>query len=111
MKYFRTKDGIYQSVFFKIGVDSETGEEYLTGRDTKIHTPNNKIINQADTIEELCDEFVIDEIGHYQYGDFETAKAMLETIHEKGKLYGAIWTDRGLIYIAKMNEEGALELL
>jgi hypothetical protein len=27
------------------------------------------------------------------------------------KLYGAIWTDKGLIYVAKMNEKGELELL
>ena len=26
-------------------------------------------------------------------------------------IYGAIWTDKGLIYVAKMNEEGELELL
>ena len=26
-------------------------------------------------------------------------------------LFGAIWTDKGLIYVAKMNEKGELELL
>ena len=26
-------------------------------------------------------------------------------------IYGAIWTDKGLIYVAKMNEKGELELL
>ena len=26
-------------------------------------------------------------------------------------LYGAIWTDKGLIYVAKMNEDDELELL
>lgn len=26
-------------------------------------------------------------------------------------VYGAIWTEKGLIYIAKMNEKGELELL
>ena len=27
------------------------------------------------------------------------------------KPYGAIWTDKGLIYVARMNEEGKFELL
>ena len=31
---------------------------------------------------------------------------------EKGdNVYGAIWTDKGLIYVAKMNDKGELELL
>lgn len=30
---------------------------------------------------------------------------------EWGKVYGAIWTDKGLIYVAKMNTKGELELL
>lgn len=27
------------------------------------------------------------------------------------ELYGAIWTNKGLIYVAKMNDKGELELL
>lgn len=27
------------------------------------------------------------------------------------KVYGAIWTDKGLIYVAKMNNKGELELI
>ena len=27
------------------------------------------------------------------------------------EIYGAIWTDKGLIFVAKMNSEGVLELL
>ena len=27
------------------------------------------------------------------------------------EIYGAIWTDKGLIYVAKMNDKGELELL
>ncbi len=26
-------------------------------------------------------------------------------------IYGAIWTEKGLTYVAKMNDEGELELL
>jgi hypothetical protein len=30
---------------------------------------------------------------------------------DMSNLYGAIWTSKGLIYVAKMNKEGELELL
>ena len=30
---------------------------------------------------------------------------------ENGCVYGAIWTDKGLIYVAKMNSEGKLCLI
>ena len=39
--------------------------------------------------------------------DIKTAKKHLE----KFEIYGAIWTDKGLIYVAKMNDKGELELL
>ena len=71
----------------------------------------NNVIAEADTIEELCDEFVgIDKTcvnGHQ----------LLRAIPYKcanfwnGGVYGAIWTDKGLIYVAKMNDKGELELI
>ena len=122
MKYVRTKDGIYQSVFFKIGADSKTGEEYLTGKDTKIHALNNKIIKQADTIEELCDEFVLDHPLFANnckclYHSFEKAKNGIKKrsgdAHDLYDfvIYGSIWIDGDLIKVAKMNDKGELELL
>ena len=67
---------------------------------------NDDILKQADTIKELCDEFVMIsygkhklDIGCHSYGD------------EKIQIYGAIWTDKGFIYVAKMNNKGELELL
>ena len=114
MKYIRTKDGIYARMFpdveQQISFDHKTIEpayysinnEWIAKRD---------VIKQADTIEELCEWFVIEETGHYSYRDFNTAKGMLKAIHEGGKLFGAIWTDKGLIYVAKMNDKGELELL
>ena len=84
MKYIRTKDG-------RIELNDETIER--------------EIIAEADTIEELCDEFVCDEMFVY---DKEEIKFL---ISEGEIVYGAIWTDKGLIYVAKMNESGVLELL
>ena len=62
---------------------------------------------QADTIEELCDEFVYVEEGCYPEISDE-----LDLMQTKSTIiFGAIWTDKGLIYVAKMNDKGELELL
>ena len=69
------------------------------------------ILKGADTIEELCDEFVIfnsNGICVGIIGDYKTAKYKCPY---KSTIYGAIWTDKGLIYVAKMNDKGELELL
>lgn len=89
MKYIRTKDGIE-----KLDADREHLAKYMNGK-------------QVDTIEELCDEFVV--VG----GDYrEQFKKLPDTKYlNLFNTYGAIWTDKGLIYVAKMNDEGELELL
>ena len=104
MKYIRTKDGI-----------EKMPNDYA---DKLIETPTLKV---ADTIEELCDEFVSiipylppllerefwnDELNRRKYHSFREY-----VLEEKGILFGAIWTDKGLIYVAKMNDKGELELL
>lgn len=92
MKYIRTKDG-------KI-------------IETPFMTDLDKPYKFADTIEELCDEFVFfdkDNKPHYksQEGNiwYLGAALYIETLR-----YG-IFTDKGLIYVAKMNDEGKLVLL
>ena len=91
MKFIRTKDGIYEVV-------KEAGE----------WVKKKGVIKQADNIEELCDEFVI--IGSngkpQVYGPFDLKVWTTDNV-----LYGAIWIDKGLIYVAKMNDKGELELL
>ena len=73
-------------------------------------------IREADTIEELCDEFVIHRketnynfvwnkernIGFYYFCSWP----------EKYDVYGAVWVDgKGLIYVAKMDSDGKLVLI
>ena len=120
MKYIRTKNGrilefdkmitpcIYKTKPNKKGVYEEIG--------------NGWVYRLADTIEELIDEKVLIQKNGYP--------TLLETIefdrniylrineYEFGTqlprnpiIYGAIWTNKGLIYVAKMNEKGELELL
>ena len=86
----------------------------ITGEDFFI--PKNEIVDKADTIEELCDEFVIayENGARIVYGDLEWAKVKVmanSKIGIKSIIYGSIWTDKGLIYVAEMNDKGELELL
>ena len=76
-----------------------------------------KVIKQSDTIEELCDNFVryvaVDDFHNilrdYEFKDLKLIGERIRKTNDK--VYGAIWTDKGLIYVAKMNEKGCLELL
>ena len=91
MKYIRTKSGIKT--------------QYDTVR------PCN-VVEKADTIEELCDEFVgIDSQGHFIIHNDKWLEGARIVPLEEIKYYGAIWTDKGLIYVAKMNDKKELELL
>jgi len=78
----------------------------------------------ADEIEDLCDRFVL--VDKDDEGPIEQEligkryRAMLDELRfristgcdpRKLDFYGAIWTDKGLIYVAKMNEKGEFELL
>ena len=107
MKYIRTKDGRiveYQSDFYKTDI--------VCGKDGFIF--KDDILKQADTIEELCDEFVwIDTENNHNIKP-KTGDGLwcLCCDYKNGQnIYGAIWTDKGLIYVAKMNDKGELELL
>lgn len=76
-----------------------------------VFTCKHKIIGELkNTIEELCDEFVmIVEDKHIRFDHFKDVKSY--ALKFKHKLYGAIWTNEGLIYVAKMNNAGELELM
>ena len=95
MKYIRTKDGIMVFTDLPYDIDDSGNQSY-------------KGMEIADTIEELCDEFV--------YVASEKDRPVIcykpTAFHKlSDNLYGAIWTDKGLIYVAKMNDKGELELL
>ena len=124
MKYLRTKDNriidttkyyIENSNLFKSGAYQEYEKELANAA------------YKADTIGELCDEFVMTHYFHetnITFGKVLT-KENKELFTKSVKLrkqdkdydpnefdiYGAVWTDKGLIYVAKMNDKGELELL
>ena len=80
--------------------------------------PNDEI-KLGDTIEELCDEFVVayEDGARIVYSDLEWAKCKAKTSPIKSTIYGAIWIkgEHGepiLKSVAKMNyEKRKLELL
>ena len=110
MKYIRIKNGACavndESYNVKYIIPAE---EYLE----KYYFDVNCIIAQADTIEELCDEFVVIE----ETQNYVMERCSYKTLKDNGwigsgfTIYGAIWTDKGLIYVAKMNDKGELELI
>lgn len=140
-RYVRTQDN-------KI-IDLNSGEYIVNGQDLILHkkyetvgglpskpetniqlsvaviTKHNEYIfvgtitKEADTIEELCDEFVAvrksDNTAHL--GKIENTYWFYEQTGWVGRvedykiIYGAIWTDKGLTYVAKLNSQGELELL
>lgn len=113
MKYIRTKDGVYEVEWNEDGSCwcLNNGGAYFRKED---------IIAQADTIEELCDEFVIIErYGEKRYFHRDKKSFIKDYIGDKHidmvlryyTIYGAIWTDKGLIYVAKMNKDGELRLI
>lgn len=100
MKYIRTKDKILSNSRLNI----------------------EDVVRQANTIEELCDEFVQDELlydGECKYyilpkcegKPIETVMRGIKQHLKYGNIYGAIWTDKGLIYVAKINNKMEFELL
>ena len=105
--YIKTKDGIYK-------VESETCHKkgYYIDRYEEDVILKEQVIKQSENLEELCDRFVVI--------DKETKEVMnIVSFLEYAKLwayckyniYGAIWTDKGLIFVAKMNDKGKLELI
>ena len=107
MKYIRTIDNAITHKEIIEKVNSITAFRKLY--------PYIKIVKSADTIEELCDEFVqyIPDMYNTPYlNEWRNIQSTLGNIlANDGVVYGAIWTDKGLIYVAKMNDKGELELL
>lgn len=119
MKYIRTEDGriIKSLTEIKEAYDKVPIYIYTVMTDGYKHCCNIQrdfVEKLADTIEELCDWIVYRPNGKIRY--------LLESIDNQDlcfdyeildfeNWYGALDTDKGLIYVAKMNEKGELELL
>lgn len=111
MKYIRTDN---TNFIYKFNDDAD----YMQYDNIKGH-----IVRVADTIEELCDGYMVYIECQFNKSlifdnyklDFERFKYVLNW--EKSKYlcdvigYGFVKTDKGLIYVAKLNDKGELELI
>ena len=109
MKYIRTKDGIYEVVNEVLLCGTKF---YVIEAQDHIFRVRADKVKEANSIEELCDVFVAvrkNASGTYSvfFIEFEDWKTWISGYD----IYGAIWTAKGLIYVAKMNESGVLELI
>lgn len=126
MKYIRTKDGVYEVYTKDLDLNDKTHRDIAGFRAQHCRGWNyplkpKDIVKVVDTIEELCDSFVMfcPNAHRRKIRVYETMHSIsLYSKRDKrwngnmvDKVYGAIWTDKGLIYVAKMNKKGELELL
>lgn len=111
MKYVRTEDGIWGITEIKPNYE----KTYYHCKHNLIGNRFEKmdIIKQADAIDELIDGLIVEEKGNpNNWFTMEVYDFKNEEEHLKGWTYRAfIKTDKGLIYVAEMNEEGKLKLL
>lgn len=113
MKYIRTKQGKIDEVI------GETELHWIVKdipevKGALLH--KSFVVQQASTIEDLCDEFIFDD----GYGTplLCTYKELTYWFNYSKKqqyktrnCYGAIWTAKGLVYVAKLNDKRELELI
>lgn len=125
MPYIRTDKGKLYNLD-DLYVTKLKGEPYGV-KESGILVYKKNIIKQTDTIDELCDCFIYKKqifkscriIKHNLYGEFEEYIRLEDIggffidieLEECQEVKGAIWTDKGLIYKAEMNDKGELELL
>jgi len=114
MKYIRTKEGLFEvedEILAPNGEDEPSELWFkVVGKAELINSI--RVINQADKIEELCDEAVFfdnDNVPHYKSKEGELwylGASLFST-----SLRFGIWTSKGLKYVAKMDSEGKLVLI
>lgn len=115
MRYIRTKNEIIDLKSDAYTIE-KNGDTTLFGYP---YIKKEEIVVQANTIEKLCDEFVLispvfaypNRLTKDRLNDLVWLKKHNSEDCKNDTAYGAIWTDKGLIYVAKMNEKGDLELL
>ena len=109
MRYIKTDTNIWEVV-------GEKEKVYIVKSidKKKIYSKSKSQINllgESDRLEELCDEFVLF-IDGKPYAIVPNKEYNAELAHDVWKDYrGAIWTEWGLQFVARMNKEGVLELL
>lgn len=109
--YIRTKNRIYK-------IESETCNKqgYYIDRYEDDVVSKDQVIKQSESLFELIDEFVVirDSTKINQLVRTDNIEYLKEMMREDKRIIevkGAVWTDFGLKYVAKMNSKGILELI
>ena len=111
MSYIRTKNRIYETEGTFLDNNGKW-KYYNILEDDMAIILRSQIIKQSDTIEELCDRYVVIDKETKEVVNIVTFLAYAKLWSScKYDIYGAVWTDKGLIYVAKMNDKGDLELI
>lgn len=110
MKYIRTKDGVYKNA-------STDKDIVIICKNRKLIVNPKDVINQADTIEELCNDFRFkDDNG--KWDSFRIYDAFVKAIKDLGHVPELAFAsikpkinDHKLIDVAIMNDKGEWELI
>ena len=110
--YIRTKDGIYK-------VESTLRDNgfvkgYTVGEMEFIR--EDQVIKQSESLFELIDEFVVirDNTKINQLVRTDNIKYLKDMTKDDKRIIavkGAVWTDWGLKYVARLTEDGGVELI
>ena len=116
MKYIRTKERIYDTYSKGIQLEKNkiTNEIEYYYQSCAFSVPFKlEVLSQADTIEELIDEYVrIHKTINVKPMICDKELAISSSKYPKCyDVYGSIWVDGELYIVAKMSEKGKLELL
>ena len=114
MKYLRTNTEIYATDDLYV-CEELNGKPYAT-KDGGWCIYRESIVEEANTIEELCDAFVCVFADGDHYVSYNSSEAIdrkkgLVGVRKVKNCYAAIWTDIGLIYVAKLTEKDEWELI
>ena len=126
--YIRTKDGIYEVLSEYPEPENTTLiSNPVKAFDVKVTTRTSngssirivygsEVISQSESIEELCDEFVVirDNTKINQLVRTDNIKYLKDMTKDDKRIIavkGAVWTDWGLKYLANVNKDGGLELV
>lgn len=111
MSYIRTKDAVYEVIKNELGECIKIDGGFVMLEDVRLIEQN---IIESDNLAELCDEFVVafeENNDRITYLDLDWAIDKAKRYAGHTTIYGAVWCEWGLKYVAKMNNNGELILI
>lgn len=114
--YIRTKDGriaeVKENMAIKRCSENVLRLVYKDNRSICVLHGNDDITKEADTIEELCDGFVVMDKETKEVRNIVSFLAYAKLWATcKYNIYGAVWCEWGLKYVAKLDDKGDFELI